>query len=536
MKKYFWFVPILLIAIGCAQMVSPTGGKKDITPPELVESNPPHKTTNFKGTTISLTFDEYVVIDNLMQKLIITPEADNPYTPTVKNQTVVLKFRKPFKDSTTYTFNFADGIKDQAERNPAQNLKLVFSTGPVIDSGRVYGTVKDIRTDKPVFDALVGLYQLSDSLTPEKNKPYYFSRTDSSGRFAIENTQIASYALIALTDKNNNLIYNPKDESIAFLDSIVNITSDSVTVEMKVFHSDITPPRVQRTIPKVNDYTLVLSKGFETLEVAFQGDKKIPYILESHNQIKFFNVPVQEDTVRASIRMVDSLGIELEWEQKINFLPQRGKERQRTPFTAKNDLPSDQPVTSDYKTKIIFNKPVFYFDSTLVKVTADSLPLPSDIRYTWNSQRNELDIAFQHKAKDSVVLTAPKGTFISIEEDTLAGIKYKNAILDPEKFGILRGTIHNPNDVPFVVELIDKDFKNLVFRSEKTPFEFRNIKPGAYRLRIFIDYNRNGRWDTGNYTRKLQPEPVIVYPQELLIKANFEYEDQYFDLSTFQAQ
>src|SRR5690606_31355186 len=154
----------------CAQMVSPTGGKKDETPPKLLSSIPENKTVNFKENVLSLTFNEYIVIDNLMQKLIITPETDNPYTPTVKNQTVNLKFRKPFADSTSYSFYFCDGIKDLAERNPAQNLRLVFSTGPVTDSGRVYGTVKYIRQDQPAFDVLVGLYHRSDPLDPQKTK------------------------------------------------------------------------------------------------------------------------------------------------------------------------------------------------------------------------------------------------------------------------------------------------------------------------------------------------------------------------------
>ena len=71
-------------------------------------------------------FDEYVVVDNINQKLIITPEADNPYSYKQNGKSVELNFKKKFEDSTTYTFNFGDAIKDFAEKNPAKNLKAGF--------------------------------------------------------------------------------------------------------------------------------------------------------------------------------------------------------------------------------------------------------------------------------------------------------------------------------------------------------------------------------------------------------------------------
>lgn len=535
LKKNLPIFTYVIFLFGCAQVVSPTGGIKDIIPPQLIASNPENKATNFKGNTITLTFDEYVILDNIIQKLIITPEIDNPYTPIVKKESVILKFKKQFADSTTYTFNFGDGIKDFAERNPAQNLKLVFSTGSVIDSGRVYGSVLDIRTNKPVFDALVGLYQITDSLTPEKNKPYYFSRTDSSGRFAIENTQIANYALIALNDKNHNLLYNPKEEGIAFLDSIITVNADTSNYTLQMFHSDITPLRVQRTIPKVNDYTIAFNKGIDSIDVVFQDGTELPYIMESPNQLKFFNVPVQEDTVRAQIIAIDSLGYELSLDQKIRFMTQRSRERQTTPLTVKPIIPNDEAVALPLKLTLQFNKPIDHFDPDHLKIKTDSISLtePHNLEPHWNRYRNKLTLEIQYPAKDSIIVQFNKGAFISVEGDTLAATKIKHPIINPERYGIIRGTINNPNEMPFFIELTDKDFKTIVFKTDKNPFEFKNIKPGDYRLRLIVDINNNGKWDTGNYSRKLQPEPILVFPNLINVKANFEYEDQYFDLSSF---
>jgi hypothetical protein len=531
-KNGFLYLLIGILFYQCAQIVAPTGGKKDETPPNLLSSTPANKAVNFKENIISLTFDEYVAVDNLMQKLIVTPESDNPYTPQVKNQTVVLKFKKPFDDSTTYTFNFSDGIKDLAERNPAQNLKLVFSTGPTIDSGRVYGTLIDIRSQKPIFDALVGLYQISDTLDPQKIKPYYFSKTDSSGLFAIENTQIATYAMIAITDKNRNLLYNPKEESIAFLDSLVQTGSDSTHLRLYAFHSDLTPLRVQRTIPKVTDYTLVFNKGIDSLRVTFDSESAIRYYQESPTQLKFLNVPIQSDTVRATIHAVDSLGYPIEIQQKIAFLPQRGKERPTTPFTVKPNLAPNEPIDKTLRLELAFSKPFGVIHKDRITLTADSAQILSNenIRYQAGSDSTKLTIETTFQAKDSLVITIPKSAILSIESDTLQATKYKYPIGNPEDYGNLKGTIGNPNGKAFFVELLDKDFKTVENTAYTSPFTFANIKPGTYRLRLVVDENNNGRWDSGDYSRKRQPEQILVFPSELIIKANFEYEDQYFNI------
>ena len=48
--------------------------------------------------------------------------------------------------------------------------------------------------------------------------------------------------------------------------------------------------------------------------------------------------------------------------------------------------------------------------------------------------------------------------------------------------------------------------------------------PGEYEIRILFDDNNNGKWDPGNYSKKLQPEKVISLPKKLAIKANWDNE------------
>ena len=36
-----------------------------------------------------------------------------------------------------------------------------------------------------------------------------------------------------------------------------------------------------------------------------------------------------------------------------------------------------------------------------------------------------------------------------------------------------------------------------------------------YQIRVVKDLNNNGKWDTGNYLKKIQPEEVIYLPETL---------------------
>lgn len=52
--------------------------------------------------------------------------------------------------------------------------------------------------------------------------------------------------------------------------------------------------------------------------------------------------------------------------------------------------------------------------------------------------------------------------------------------------------------------------------------EFYYVMPQTYYLRMFVDENGNGKWDTGDYDADLQPEPVYYYPEEIECRAKWD--------------
>jgi hypothetical protein len=517
----------LLIFGRCAQQVAPTGGKKDSIPPNLLESNPANKTLNFKGKKIELFFDEYVVVDNINQKLIITPEADNPYSYKQNGMSVSLSFKNQFVDSTTYTLSFGDAIRDFAEKNPAKNLKLVFSTGNTLDSGRVYGTLRDIKTNKPIFDALVGLYNVSDTLNVTKQKPYYFSRTDSSGVFSIENIQTRNYKLIAIDDKNRNMLYNAKDERIGFLSKPVTAGTDSAAYNLDMFLSDNTVLKIQRTIPRVNNYSVVFSKSIEKVDVKFMNSDTLPYMLENGAALKFFNVQPHPDSTLVKLTVTDSLGAVTDFEQKIAFQVQRGKERQKDPFSMNTKPDGNKPLTNTFTYTLMMNKPIQFLDDSKISLITDSLthePL-SAFPYVWDPTHTELTIEAKSFAKDTIKWDFPKGAIISVEGDTLSKTLLKHPVLKEENYGQIKGALVNADtSMRYIIELVDEQYR-LIDTQYTTPYTFIHIPQGKYYIRVTADANRNRRWDTGELDKDKQPEAIYYLPDKILLKANFELND-----------
>ena len=53
------------------------------------------------------------------------------------------------------------------------------------------------------------------------------------------------------------------------------------------------------------------------------------------------------------------------------------------------------------------------------------------------------------------------------------------------------------------------------------------LSPGTFRVSVFCDENRNGRWDPGDYRKKLQPETVYNFPTSINIRAYWDSEETF---------
>ncbi|MFN8349697.1 MAG: Ig-like domain-containing domain [Spirosomataceae bacterium] len=536
---------LLLTALGlsmlrCSQPISPTGGKRDTISPKLVKSTPINKQVNYKGKTIDLEFDEYIVVENLQQKLLITPDAGE-YDSKVRPEGLRITFRKSLDSSKTYSLSFGDAVKDFAEKNPAQNLRLVFSTGSYIDSASVKGEVKDLLTNKPMLDVLVGMYYDSDTLNIEKMKPNYFTRTDSSGQFSIENIQPNIYRLVAFDDKNRSLTYNPRSERIAYLqDSTVLSASTQISgVSLKLFLANNVPAKVRNTTPRAFYYSVNYDKGFVDYKVKFENpEDSIPHFQAGTNELRFFNTKNRKDTLTAKITITDSLGLWFEHTQKIKFREARSGSRNadsnRDPFEMKpNFQPNEEIEPRLFTLKLTFTKPVAEARLNQIQLFSDSTKAEKiqTQDFIWENNRTVLSLTGPIAAQRQLKIVLPKSTFFSVENDTIPERIYKLPIMEEENYGMLEGEIRGAKS-NFIVQLLDDKFEVVKSVANKTSYQFSFLKPAVYSIRVIVDNNNNGHWDTGDFKTKLPAEPIIFHSDAIKVKKNFVMSGIDVDLST----
>jgi len=211
-----------LIVSSCANVVSPSGGPVDKTPPEVIQSSPENYSVFYQGQRIRIWFDEFVKLDNITQKLLVSPPMGANPEIRLKGKSVIIEPADTFRANTTYSFFFADAIKDITENNPIPGFTFVVSTGSYVDSLSVKGIVMDAWTMKPVDLAYVMLYDDLNNSVPIKEKPIYISQTDKQGMFSIKNLRPGTYRMFALLDLNYNFLFDQPNEQIAFLDTFIS--------------------------------------------------------------------------------------------------------------------------------------------------------------------------------------------------------------------------------------------------------------------------------------------------------------------------
>ena len=225
------FIPLLFLSqTRCAKIGSLTGGPKDSIPPVVLKTVPSNYSINFKGQKIEITFNEFITLNNVNQQLVVSPPVENRIDVRLKGKSILIDLNNELKDSTTYTLNFGESIKDNNEGNPLSNYEFVFSTGNYLDSLSIYGRLVNAFDLKPPEEpvSLLLYADLSDSAFL-KHIPLYVGKSGEEGYFIMNNLKSDTFHLYALKDLNSNYRFDLPNEMIAFLDTALYVTPQFFT-------------------------------------------------------------------------------------------------------------------------------------------------------------------------------------------------------------------------------------------------------------------------------------------------------------------
>jgi len=556
MRNFIYLISFLLLAdkflFKCANPGNPTGGPKDTIPPTVISTFPENGSVNFDDNELILEFSEYITGEKIRNNLIITPNIDIKYKYIEKKNILIMKLESELEDSTTYNFNFSNGVTDITEKNSAENVTLAFSTGPSIDSLEISGSIKDLFMQEPVKKYIIGLYNLTDSLNLLTDPPTYFTMCNDSGKYALGYIKANNYRLLAFNDENKNLILEPETEQHAFISDTIELDSNTVVKDIYSLLQDIRPVKLVNHRSFGHYYQIKYNKRINQFSILNNDTIPGNIIGDDKNTIRLYNKQknISKDSILLVLETSDSLMNSSLDTIKIAFLESN---RDKDKFKVFSDI-------DNKSINIKLSKPSEYFNIDGIKFNYDSILFyqPSIDSINYNDNRDEISIYYNLKIdsierdisemlpKDTIysdsnsynlvpksinnpelILNLSKGTIISVEGDSSENISksilYRN-VIDKSKFGILRIT-PNTNHESYEVQLLDK-LSNVKYKAyQADEIVFSSIEPNEYRIRILIDSNNDGSWSYGNLLQGAEPEKVYLHPDKYSIRENFIIEE-----------
>ena len=522
--KHFTLLLLSVLAFGCAQPGSPSGGPKDETPPQALPAQPPLGSVAFTGDRVIIPFDEYIKLNNLNQQLLISPPMQKEPGIYLKKKSVVIEFREALRPKTTYTLNFGEAIVDLTENNPTQ-YKYAFSTGDFIDSLEYSGSITHAYTGKAIENALVMLYGGLDTVSvpidslPLLRRPDYATRTNADGTFILDYLRHDRYKLFALVDGNRNYLYDLPNEEIAYRDALLT-PNDSAPLQLRSFIPSAKPAFLkarQKSAISVEFYTV-------------GGLRPDVQPLAINPLDTFFTIPLRPDTLLGFLppeHGYDSLLFRVALDTVIDTATIYWRERE-IPQTPWKLLPSTGTWNTFDTLRLRNDLPINFFDTTLTTLLVDSLETPLEWRRS-DPFRYHAVVRRNYGSSYRVsVLPGAAATLRDTISDTL------NTVLNfpgAEELGVLIVRWTSPLQHAYILELLTQKNELLVRRTHpaveaetKEMSTFRDLPPGQYRLRLIEDRNQNGRWDAGDYWIRTFSERVFYSESTVEVRANWELE------------
>ena len=115
----------------------------------------------------------------------------------------------------------------------------------------------------------------------------------------------------------------------------------------------------------------------------------------------------------------------------------------------------------------------------------------------------------------------------SVSDTAKKGFKVKSNDAYSTIFMTLDG-MRGKNVVAQLVSSTDAVMKEV--RTHTGDAEFFYVNPNTYYLRIFVDENNNGKWDTGNYDEGRQAETIYYYPSKIECKEKWDFTETWSPL------
>lgn len=518
---------ITLFFVQCAKRGNPTGGPEDETPPVLLRAVPPIGTKQFSEERIRLYFDEYIKLDKLKNQLIVSPPID-PDAYIISPQGTAAKYvqielKDSLRPNTTYNFNFGQSIVDNNEGNPFPYFRYVFSTGDYVDSLRVRGTIGNAFGRETKNFVSVMLYAVdstyNDSIIYQQPPDYLTNTLDSLEVFEISNVKAGRYLLLAQKDIANNYIFDQNADEIGFVNDFIDLPTD------RQFHLDLFREKTNFSIGR----TFQASQN--RIGIGYFGD---PTGLE----VLPLNLPDSVQTVQSFDKETDTLYV---WYKhfsadSLQFDISRDTHKVRSTHQIRKAVLDSLTISSsiegvlhlDDSLRIETTTPIATIDKSRINLLdRDSIPVAFTIAI---EDPHRVLFDFDILPNESYQLDVFPGAITDFFDEVNDSLQLNLRTKKPADYGsVYLQLIGVPND-PVLVQLTDENenvIRSFPVDAAQKRVVFSNLKPNKYYVRLIVDENNNGQWDTGHFLKRSAPEKVYHHKPLLDVRANWELQERF---------
>ncbi len=533
---------VALFVYSCAAIQSPSGGPKDETPPELIQSVPENGAIFFSGGRVELVFSEYLSENSISSAITVMPRLKEDPELIYKGRRVFVDFPDSLLSDQTYIISIDRSLKDEHGVFLKQGLQVAYTTGAKINEGSIAGTIKHI---KPTSAQLWKIKSEDDLSMFYHREPDYVLDAADNGSYHFQYLSSGSYKVVSVEQSISGTIINPNHTILGLpWETIIQLGTDEVVIKMDMMMPEKLGTNQMTRAEWITGtwfklfFSQNISGMFTLLPVqVFAEDSILPVIdlfLDNEDQT-MVHIVLPESISHPGLVTFALNSIQ----QGEKTLLDSSKVTVRTDTTldttnVKISFPVKSYVHSIEEEMIVPLKISFssfmeksIIPSTLVLIQ-DSISVP--LIFNWISPLTlEIipEMNWSPKTNYQLHIHADKlkplyGKTL-IDSVTTVSFKTSNFI----RFGRLLGQIDSglPGKVVVQVKYLEKELKNFhaVVNSDGS-FEMNRLREGNYSLLFFQDSDGNNSYSYGNLSPYRSAEWFFAYPDTVEIRGNWDME------------
>ena len=551
---------LLALSLSCASRGTPGGGPIDRTPPEILQTEPHPDSTGITNLSeIVILFSERMDESTAVNAVFISPLLK--YLPEWSGgDELTLTLQDTLKKDVTYVVTIGSGASDSRRNRMADSYQFAFSTGSIIQRGRISGLVYGISEKDPFY--VYAYYEPDTVFTevdPASHPADFLSQPGARGAFILNYLKPGTYRVFIVEDQNHNFLLDADYERVGIptrdvrLDSANPIFND---LYFRVSRIDTIPPVLTgaramdagKVLLRMSEPVKHPDKNQITINDTLSGKPlNIRYVIPNKEEKNQYFIFTDDQNAGSGYRLMigqlcDTSG---NCQDSTQFAVFSGAaEHDTTRFRILKLTPRDSSV----------NVPIDRPATIQMSKAVDSLSFASAFTIR-TSDDKQVDAVWIWDDLENGYLTAPNGfhpgvtyrfsircgDIISVWGDSLTDSTVSRTFTtrSQDDFGSFSGFTDLPDDLPGITHMFIKAvggrMSAINFRPDQDGlFRIPWLAEGKYIVGGYVDLDRNLKYSPGSINPFKYAEPYYIKSDTINIRKRWEVSDYSFGIPALE--